>query len=170
MKERRRETVSSDSASWSANVSLNHYEHSQTGGLLLIVGGIVGLFFLARVSPFAFGTLFIALLGFGALTVSVDHSRIEVRFGISHFGGWFRKRISLDTVKDCRTVRNNWLHGFGIRYIGNGWLYNVAGLDAVALHLTNGRRLRIGTDQPNALAAAIAQAREWNPEAQRDAH
>ena len=64
-------------------MSLNHYEHSQTGGLLLIVGGIVGLFFLARVSPFAFGTLFIALLGFGALTVSVDHSRIEVRFGIS---------------------------------------------------------------------------------------
>ena len=46
----------------------------------------------------------------------------------------------------------------------------MAGLDAVELHLTNGRRLRIGTDQPDALAAAIAQAREWNPEAQRDAH
>jgi len=87
MKELQRENVSSDSASWNANVSLNHYEHTQTGGLLLIVGGTVWLFFLARVSPFAFGTLLIALLGFGALTVSVDHSRITVRFGISPLQG-----------------------------------------------------------------------------------
>ena len=141
-------------------MSLNHYEHTQTGGILLIVGGSVGLLFLARVSPFAFFIVFLVLLGFGALTVSVDHSHVTIRFGVSPLRGWFRKWISLNTVKDYQTVRNSWLHGFGILYIGNGWLYNVAGLDAVELRLTNGRRLRIGTDQPDALAAAIAQARE----------
>jgi len=141
-------------------MSLNHYEHTQTGGILLIVGGSVALFFLARVSPFAFGIVLLVFLGFGALAVSIDHSHIVIRFGVPPLLGWFRKRVSLDTVQDYRTVRNSWLHGFGIRYIGNGWLYNVAGLDAVELRLTNGRRLRIGTDEPNALAAAIAHARE----------
>ena len=141
-------------------MSLNHYEHTQTGGILLIVGGSVALFFLARVSPFAFGIVLLVFLGFGALAVSIDHSHIVIRFGVPPLLGWFRKRVSLDTVQDYRTVRNSWLHGFGIRYIGNGWLYNVAGLDAVELRLTNGRRLRGGTDEPNALAAAIAHARE----------
>jgi len=141
-------------------MSLNHYEHTQTGGILLIVGGSVALFFLARVSPFAFGIVLLVFLGFGALAVSIDHSHIVIRFGVPPLLGWFRKRVSLDTVQDYRTVRNSWLHGFGIRYIGNGWLYNVAGLDAVELRLTNGRRLRVGTDEPNALAAAIAHARE----------
>ena len=141
-------------------MSLNHYEHTQTGGILLIVGGSVALFFLARVSPFAFGIVLLVCLGFGALAVSVDHSHIVIRFGVPPLLGWFRKRVFLDTVQDYRTVRNRWLHGFGIRYIGNGWLYNVAGLDAVELRLTNGRRLRIGTDEPNAFAASIAHARE----------
>ena len=141
-------------------MSLNHYEHTQTGGILLIVGGSVALFFLARVSPFAFGIVLLVFLGFGALAVSIDHSHIVIRFGVPPLLGWFRKRVSLDTVQDYRTVRNSWLHGFGIRYIGNGWLYNVAGLDAVELRLTNGRRLRVGTDEPNVLAAAIAHARE----------
>ena len=139
-----------------------HYEHTQTGGMWLIGGGSVALLFLARESLFALGIVLLVLLAFSALAVSVDHSQITVRFGISPLRGWFRKRISLDTVKDCGVVRNSWLHGVGIRHIGNGWLYNVAGLDAVELHLTNGRRIRIGTDEPDALAAAIAQAREWD--------
>lgn len=46
----------------------------------------------------------------------------------------------------------------------------MAGLDAVELRLTNGRRLQIGTDEPDALAAAITQAREWRAAAQRGAH
>ena len=148
----------------------SHYEHTQTGGMWLIGGGSVVLLFLGneartlrpRESLFLLGIVLLVLLAFSALTVSVDHSQITVRFGISPLRGWFRKRISLNTVKDCGVVRNSWLHGVGIRHIGHGWLYNVAGLDAVELHLTNGRRIRIGTDEPDALAAAIAQARDWD--------
>ena len=63
-------------------MSLDHYEHTQTGGILLIIGGSVALFVLARVSPFAFGIVLLVFLGFGALTVSVDHSHITIRFGV----------------------------------------------------------------------------------------
>jgi hypothetical protein len=35
------------------------------------------------------------------------------------------------------------------------WLYNVGGLDAVEITLASGRMLRIGSDEPNALAAAL---------------
>jgi len=135
------------------------YTHTQRGSLWLIVGGSALLFFLARVAVVAVGPVLLLLLGFGALTVSVDASEITIRFGVRPIRGWFRKRIALDTVKDHRTVRNSWLLGQGIRYIGNGWLYNVAGFEAVELDLTNGRRVRIGTDEPEALAAAIARAR-----------
>ena len=135
------------------------YTHTQRGSLWLIVGGSALLFFLARVAVVAVGPVLLLLLGFGALTVSVDASEITLRCGVRPIRGWVRKRIALDTVKDHQTVRNSWLLGQGIRYIGNGWLYNVAGFEAVELDLTNGRRVRIGTDEPEALAAAIARAR-----------
>jgi hypothetical protein len=56
-------------------------------------------------------------------------------------------------------VKNAWWYGFGIRVIpGGGRLWNVSGLHAVELLLKDGRRLRIGTDQPAALSLAIEHA------------
>jgi hypothetical protein len=34
-------------------------------------------------------------------------------------------------------------------------LFNVSGLDAVEVELVDGKRIRIGTDEPQALVAAI---------------
>jgi hypothetical protein len=39
---------------------------------------------------------------------------------------------------------------------GQYWVWNVSGLDAVELTLRSGRRFRIGTDEPEELAKAIA--------------
>jgi hypothetical protein len=50
------------------------------------------------------------------------------------------------------------VYGWGIHYYGKGWLYNVAGLDAVEIRLTSGRRLRIGTDEPEVPCEAISRA------------
>ena len=41
--------------------------------------------------------------------------------------------------------------------IPGGWIWNVSGLDAVELLLGDGRVLRVGTDEPEALSRAIAQ-------------
>jgi hypothetical protein len=39
--------------------------------------------------------------------------------------------------------------------LSDGWLYNVAGLDAVEIETTEGDVIRIGTDEPDRLANAL---------------
>ena len=51
--------------------------------------------------------------------------------------------------------KNRWYNGWGIRLIPRGWIFNVSGFDAVEIQMKNGRRYRIGTDEPEALLAAI---------------
>ena len=54
-------------------------------------------------------------------------------------------------------MQNTWYHGWGIHWVGSGWVYNVSGWEAVEIVMRNGRRHRIGTDDPNGLAQAIRQ-------------
>ena len=90
-----------------------------------------------------------------SLTVSIDQEFVRVRFG----GGMWRKKVSLDKIAECHSVENDWIHGVGIRYIGKGgWLYNIAGMEAVELTFKNGKKTRIGTDEPSKLAQAIVEA------------
>jgi len=137
------------------------YRHTQIGWTILAATGLALLWLL--VLPHHDVSLWIAVLFlalpvlFGSLTVTVDEERIEVRFG----PGVIRFRIALADVASCRPVRNPWIAGWGIRWIGTGWLFNVSGLDAVELALKNGRMLRIGTDEPTSLCAAIEHAIHW---------
>jgi hypothetical protein len=95
------------------------------------------------------------LLLFGTLTVAVDRDAIRLWFG----PGLISKRVPLASVASWQAVRNPWYVGWGIR-LGPGWtLWNVSGFDAVELALADGRRFRIGTDEPAALSGAIAAAR-----------
>ncbi len=89
-----------------------------------------------------------------SLTVWIDGQTVRIRFG---FGMW-RKQFRLDTVQSAVPVRNTFLMGWGIHYFGNGWLYNIAGMEAVELTFKNGKKARIGTDEPDNLAAAIQAA------------
>jgi hypothetical protein len=140
-----------------------HYRHTQIGwaiiGSLILVAGLV-LPPLQAARLDRGHTLFasiaaLVLLGFGWLTVEVDASSLHLRFGI----GLVRKRLALRDVKTWREVRNPWYSGWGIK-LGRGVvLWNVSGFDAVELVLEGGTRFRVGTDEPVALAAAIALAR-----------
>jgi len=88
---------------------------------------------------------------FHALTVSVSRDAIVLRFGI----GLIRKRFAVADVQKVVTVRNHWYYGWGIKLTPHGWLYNVSGFDAVEIQLSNGRKYRIGTDEPAELCSAI---------------
>jgi len=88
-----------------------------------------------------------------SLTVRIEGRTLTLRFGPGQ--GVFRKRFDLAQVVACRPVRNTWWHGWGIHWVGGVWVYNVAGYRAVELEMTSGKRVRIGTDEPEALAAAI---------------
>lgn len=93
-----------------------------------------------------------ALFLFYALTVEIQNNIITCSFGI----GLIRKSIPLSEVQAVRAVQNPWYAGWGIRWIpGQYWLWNVSGFRAVELTMKDGKRFRIGTDEPEALVHAI---------------
>ena len=96
----------------------------------------------------------IVVVLFPSLTVRVSPNDIALSFGV----GLVRKSFLIDDIKTAAVVRNRWYNGWGIKRIRGGWLYNVAGFDAVEIQLKNDRRYRIGTDQPRELLAAIESA------------
>jgi len=95
------------------------------------------------------------MLAFSRLNVEIDETRVSVGFG----GGLARRRFDLHTIEAARTIKVPWLAGWGIRLTPQGWLYNAWGRGAVQLRLAGGRRFTIGTDEPDALLAAIEHAR-----------
>ena len=91
----------------------------------------------------------------GSLTVTVADDMLSFHFG----PGVIRKRIPIADITQVKTVRNPWYYGWGIRLTPHGWLYNVAGFDAVEVTRRGGSSLRLGTDEPGALHAANERAR-----------
>ena len=91
---------------------------------------------------------------FSTMTVSIANDTLHWHFG----PGFWKKSLPLADIASAHTVRNKWWYGWGIRYTPHGWLYNVSGLAAVEIGLTNGKTLRIGTDEPDRLREAILAA------------
>ena len=91
------------------------------------------------------------IVNFNRLTAVVDAGTVSACFG----WGWPRRSVAAADIEAVRHVRNRWYHGWGIRKVARGWLYNVWGLDAIELELRNGRVFRIGTDEPDELASAV---------------
>ncbi len=123
-------------------------------GILLVLN----YFYLSgNTNPFLLiilAALAVSLLLFSILTVKVDGEEVSVRFGV----GLIRKRFPLSEIESHSAVRNPWYYGWGLRRTPIGWLYNVSGLEAVEITLKDGRKVRIGTDDPAGLEAAIGAA------------
>jgi hypothetical protein len=121
---------------------------------VLVIGGV----FLSThlIFPLALGAAVVApiLLLFGTMTVIVDDEAVEARMGI----GIIRKRVPFTRIRACRVVRNPWYYGWGIHFIPGGILYNASGLSAVELQMTSGRLVRIGSGEPDLVAAALRHA------------
>jgi hypothetical protein len=118
-----------------------------------------------RLLPVA--VIFLALLLFGTLAVAVDERQLSLRFGI----GLIRRNIPLADIRSFKAVRNPWYYGWGVRFNQAGRLYNVSGLSAVDLLLNDGKHVRVGTDEPEALVGALRRAigepRPLTPEERR---
>lgn len=138
------------------------YKHTQIGYLLIIalIIPLLILFFamsiteFTKILPIVFSTLLIALALFYSLTVEIDKTRLIVKFGF----GIISKKFILKDIESYHVVKNPWYYGWGIRLTPYGWLYNVSGLSAVEIQMKNGKKYRIGTDEPKSLKQAITQA------------
>ena len=135
------------------------YRHTQVGHGFLAVTAVVGTVsaLAAARSPgsagpwLGIGIAAACAVLFSSLTVTMDGERLAWRFG----AGLIRGAVELRQVVDFRPVRNSPLHGWGIRRFPDGRIYNVSGLDAVEVLLHGGRRIRLGTDQPQELVRAL---------------
>ena len=147
---------------------MNQYEHTQTGtflravlrgfALISVGSGVLTAFksTIRRALPLMVASMVLGACAFlfDSLTVKVSRTYISLKFGI----GIIRKRFALVEVQNAAIVRNRWYYGWGIRLTPSGWLYNVSGLDAVEIQLRNGRKYRIGTDEPVELLSVIQAA------------
>jgi len=141
---------------------VERYRHTQIGWVTLtaMVAGlaVVGAALLNEeeklVALVVFVLLLVAMVVYSSLTVTVTDEILEVRFG----PGLIRRRYKLTDIKSSRIVRNHWYYGWGTRMTPHGWLYNVSGFDAVEVEFRTGKKIRVGTDEPQELGAAIHQA------------
>ena len=148
------------------------YEHRQPGYVVRWAMGLGALFVTLVTVPLmlaepAFSLIPIVVIAilvaagllFHSLTVQVTTAYLSLWYG----PGLVRKRWAIEDIVDAQAVRNPWWYGWGIHLTPRGWIYNVSGWEGIEIALANGRRLRIGTDEPGALVVAIeaARAREW---------
>lgn len=146
------------------------YKHTQIGYVILIATLVVLALFAwlqitARAEPpsvdsgtnFAvtaiMALIIFVLASFATLTVSVDENRLHIKFG----WGIFKKSWPVKEIASTEAVKNPWYCGWGIRM--TIWppmcLYNVSGFDAVEITIKDGKKFRIGTDEPGKLEEAI---------------
>jgi hypothetical protein len=142
----------------------NSYEHTQKAGLpfyfALATAIFVGIIFCTTQMPplgiilLTVFLLLLLILMMSSLTVTIDDQFLRVRFG----PGVFFKKFPLSEITGCGSKYKTYIWGWGIRYYFGGWLFNIAGFDSVEILLKNGKKARIGTDEPETLAAAINSA------------
>ena len=136
---------------------MTRYEHTQIGyviiwsllALILIAsGGLIG-----HHAPTVLVSVFrlICLVLFYRLKISFEDETLCASFGL----GVIHKKVRLAEIVSCEPIRIRWWYGWGNHLTPFGWLYNVSGLDGVAITLRDGKKLALGTDDPLGLVAAI---------------
>ncbi len=102
------------------------------------------------------GTLVLLLaFCFRELTVRDEGESISIRFGPIPL---FRRRVVYANIQRAQHSRTTILDGWGIHFSPKGGItWNIWGFDCVDVYFHNGRRLRIGTDDPDGLEAFLQQ-------------
>ena len=143
---------------------MTRYEHTQVGHVviwtLVAAAVLVALQATVKLGPhrepllIVSVVLLIALALFYKLTITIDNVTLRASLGI----GLIRKRVRIAGIVGCESIRIRWWYGWGIHLTPYDWLYNVSGLEAVAITLRNGRKFALGTDDPHGLVEAIQAA------------
>jgi len=131
------------------------YSHMQVG-VVQFWAGLIGLIIILITAYFFQDVILLLLIPiialiigigfFSTMTVEIRSDAIKVLFGPVTV---IKRTFSFETMKSYRLVKNPWYYGYGIRWIPQGTLYNIAGSDALEITLHSGKIIRIGTDEPD---------------------
>ena len=138
------------------------YDHTQYGYLHWILLLAAGITFVAAplatepstriILASATGAVVLAAAMFAWLRVYDEDERLVLRYGPLPA---FRKRFRFADITAVQPGRTSVLDGWGIHWIPwRGWTYNLWGFQCVKLSL-GGKTVRIGTDDPEGLAAFL---------------
>lgn len=141
------------------------YRHTQSARIAFAIFAVLALVWtivavvairenhieIAVIMAFVLVVSFLVTRIFASLTVEVTPSRVRWFFG----PGLWSHSIARDEIAEVAPVRTKWWYGWGIRYTPKGWLYNIWGLEAVAIRRKSGRVTLLGTDEPHKLTQAI---------------
>lgn len=135
------------------------FKHTQIGRTLLVILAILalidlGVYVFNRSHPLILLALLPLLIGailFCSLSIEVNEKQLKWSFG----PGFIHRESAISEIASAEPVRNAWYHGWGIHKGAGGWIYNVSGFDAVEIIFKDGQRIRLGTDEPEALTASI---------------
>ncbi len=95
--------------------------------------------------------MLIAAFTLSSLTIAVRDGQLSWWFG----RGIVKKTVPLSTIVSAEPTTTSIFNGWGIHLTGRGWLYNVAGRQAVLVRQQDGKRFLLGTDDPDSLAHVI---------------
>ena len=138
-----------------------HRQSSQWMVLMLTVVAVVIFvagFMSGVYAVFAIAAVLLAVaILFTTLTTRVDADGVSWAFTAGRPGG----SLAFSDIANVElTTTKFWLEGYGIHWtIWHGWLWNVAGYGAVMLTTRDGKRITLGTDDPQGLFNAIVSAR-----------
>ena len=142
------------------------YRHTQRGTLIIIaMVGLAAVFAglgIVALKQFWFSVpiLLVCAWLFHSLTIEINGRELRWLFG----PGLIHNHVPLADIVSATPVRTGL--SWGIHWSpGKGWLYNVSGFDAVAVTLRGGKRLALGTDEPQILAARLAEVVQQNQSA-----
>ena len=139
------------------------YDHTQTSPLFLFLAAFgIGFFVWGNqvdgqklsITLFSIGAVwFLLALSFRQLTCRDEGAHLRISFGPLPI---FRRKLLYSRLEKVKQNRSRLLDGWGIHLcMRGGWVWNLWGFDCVDIDFTGGKKLRLGTDDPEGLAAFL---------------
>ena len=104
----------------------------------ILIAAVLGIYF-AFIRPFM------------SATTVVTFEHFEFRFAY----GWPRTRLLRSEILSHEITQISGWVGTGIRGVSGGWLWRVWGHSCVEIRKANGKRLVVGTNDPEGLSRAL---------------
>jgi hypothetical protein len=107
----------------------------------------------ASLGLFALVTLI--CIAFARLTIRVSSDGVHWGMTFGHPSGF----IPMEEIVSVDIIPVSFWYGIGVHFTLRGWVWNVALGRGVQIHRCGGMPIVLGTDQPEALVAAISRGR-----------